>query len=114
MLQNDYLMAKIGVDTVENELFQVVGKSLAVVANPSGSEGHLRVEAAEEVRAGLRCVAEEVTGLVEGSVAAVAEAHCLNLSPTAFFGQCQQCRKSDPGSVLNIINYSTMIINIIV
>ena len=27
MLKNDYLMAKIGVDTAENELFQVVGKS---------------------------------------------------------------------------------------
>jgi hypothetical protein len=27
MLQNDYLVAKIGVDTAENELFQVVGKT---------------------------------------------------------------------------------------
>ena len=27
MLQNDCLVAKIGVDTAENELFQVVGKS---------------------------------------------------------------------------------------
>ena len=36
MLKNDYLVAKIGVDTAENELFQVVGTGSAGEAPGGG------------------------------------------------------------------------------
>ena len=58
MLQNDYLVAKIGIDTAENELFQVVGKSDVShgASSASGSaRGAARLAFSQRGVPGRRC-----------------------------------------------------------